>query len=170
MPRRTVSWNGIRLIMSGRCTAPHPERRARAQRMRERLKRDKAKTHILPISSLGLMEMTRQRAQESLSDALYQNCPYCSGRGVVKTSESMAIEVIRILMLFGQLPHVAHISVKVNDQVASYLNNRKRRELSELEEEGKMSVQVLGSEEALPEYLELDCRDQRGNPVRIEGT
>ena len=50
-------------------------------RMRERLKRDKAKTHVLPISSLGLMEMTRQRAQESLSDSIYQNCPYCEGRG-----------------------------------------------------------------------------------------
>jgi len=67
------------------------------QRMRERLKRDKAKTHILPISSLGLMEMTRQRAQESLSDALYQNCPYCSGRGVVKTAMSTSVEVHRAL-------------------------------------------------------------------------
>src|SRR3954452_12691454 len=54
--------------------------------MKERLKRDKAKTHVLPISALGLMEMTRQRAQESLSDTIYENCPYCGGRGVVKTS------------------------------------------------------------------------------------
>jgi ribonuclease G len=51
--------------------------------MKERLKRDKARTHVLPISQLGLMEMTRQRAQESLSDTIYENCPYCSGRGVV---------------------------------------------------------------------------------------
>jgi Ribonucleases G and E len=43
--------------------------------MKERLKRDKAKTHVLPISPLGLMEMTRQRAQESLSDTIYENCP-----------------------------------------------------------------------------------------------
>jgi molecular chaperone DnaJ len=51
--------------------------------MKERLKRDKAKTHVLPLSALGLMEMTRQRAQESLSDSIYENCPYCQGRGVV---------------------------------------------------------------------------------------
>src|SRR6266576_7040883 len=56
------------------------------QLMRERLTRDKARTHVLPISQLGLMEMTRQRAQESLSDTIYENCPYCAGRGVVKTS------------------------------------------------------------------------------------
>ena len=67
------------------------------QRMRERLKRDKAKTHVLPLSSLGLMEMTRQRAQESLSDSLYQNCPYCEGRGVVKTTMSTSVEVHRAL-------------------------------------------------------------------------
>jgi ribonuclease G len=67
------------------------------QRMRERLKRDKAKTHVLPISSLGLMEMTRQRAQESLSDSIYQNCPYCEGRGVVKTTMSTSVEVHRAL-------------------------------------------------------------------------
>src|SRR5438552_10195915 len=45
--------------------------------MRERLKRDKAKTHVLPISALGLIEMTRQRAQEILSDSTFENCPYC---------------------------------------------------------------------------------------------
>ena len=66
-------------------------------RMRERLKRDKAKTHVLPLSSLGLMEMTRQRAQESLSDSIYTNCPYCEGRGVVKTTMSTSVEVHRAL-------------------------------------------------------------------------
>ena len=65
--------------------------------MRERLKRDKAKTHVLPLSALGLMEMTRQRAQESLSDSIYENCPYCQGRGVVKTSMTTSVELHRTL-------------------------------------------------------------------------
>ena len=59
--------------------------------------RDKAKTHVLPISPLGLMEMTRQRAQESLSETIYQNCPYCGGRGVVKTSMTTSVELHRTL-------------------------------------------------------------------------
>src|SRR4030095_1274845 len=54
--------------------------------MKELLKRDKAKTHVLPISALGLMEMTRQRAQESLSDTIYENCPYCGGRAWAQSS------------------------------------------------------------------------------------
>src|SRR5437867_273836 len=65
--------------------------------MKERLTRDKARTHVLPISQLGLMEMTRQRAQESLSDTIYENCPYCAGRGVVKTSMTTSVELHRTL-------------------------------------------------------------------------
>jgi ribonuclease G len=65
--------------------------------MKERLKRDKAKTHVVPLSALGLMEMTRQRAQESLSDSIYENCPYCQGRGVVKTSMTTSVELHRML-------------------------------------------------------------------------
>src|SRR5947208_3353077 len=65
--------------------------------MKERLTRDKARTHVLPISQLGLMEMTSQRAQESLSDTIYENCPYCAGRGVVKTSMTTSVELHRTL-------------------------------------------------------------------------
>lgn len=69
------------------------------QRMKERLKRDKSKTHVLPISPLGLMEMTRQRAQESISGAVYDSCPYCSGRGKVKSAMTMSVELQRGLHL-----------------------------------------------------------------------
>ena len=65
--------------------------------MKERLKRDKAKTHVLPISPLGLMEMTRQRAQEILSGAVYETCPYCHGRGKVKSAMTMSVELQRTL-------------------------------------------------------------------------
>ncbi len=67
------------------------------QRMKDRLKRDKAKTHVLPISALGLMEMTRQRATESLSGSIYETCPYCYGRGKVKTAMSISVELQRAL-------------------------------------------------------------------------
>lgn len=67
------------------------------QRVRERLKRDKARTHVLPISSLGLMEMTRQRAAESLASSQFVPCPYCVGRGVVKNSMTLSVELQRAL-------------------------------------------------------------------------
>jgi ribonuclease G len=67
------------------------------QRMREGLRRDKAKTHILPISQLGLMEMTRQRHSESVRSAVYDDCPYCKGRGKVKSAITMSVEIQRKL-------------------------------------------------------------------------
>jgi ribonuclease G len=66
-------------------------------RMRDGLRRDKAKTHILPISQLGLMEMTRQRHSESVRSAVYDDCPYCKGRGKVKSTETMSVEIQRKL-------------------------------------------------------------------------
>ncbi len=63
--------------------------------MRERMRRDKAKTQVLQISQLGLMEMTRQRLHESLNVTVNEPCPFCQGRGQVKTTESMSVELQR---------------------------------------------------------------------------
>ena len=67
------------------------------QRMKDGLKRDKAKTHILPISQLGLLEMTRQRHTESVRSTVYQDCPYCKGRAKVKSALTMSVEIQRKL-------------------------------------------------------------------------
>src|SRR3954463_2694904 len=103
--------------------------------MRERLKRDKAKTHVLPISALGLMEMTRQRAQESLSDTIYENCPYCGGRGVVKTSMSTSVELHRTLntVMRKYQESVHDIRVILNPDVLKRLKEEDEEYLVELE-------------------------------------
>ena len=67
------------------------------QKTRERLKRDKARTHVLPISQLGLMEMTRQRANESLASSIFISCPHCSGKGMIKSPMTMSVELQRDL-------------------------------------------------------------------------
>jgi ribonuclease G len=104
-------------------------------RMRERLKRDKAKTHVLPLSSLGLMEMTRQRAQESLSDSIYENCPYCDGRGMVKTTMSTSVEVHRTLnTVMRKYQDTIHdIRVILNPDVLKRLKEEDEELLVELE-------------------------------------
>jgi ribonuclease G len=103
--------------------------------MKERLKRDKAKTHVLPISPLGLMEMTRQRAQESLSDTIYENCPYCGGRGVVKTSMSTSVELHRTLntVMRKYQESVHDIRVILNPDVLKRLKEEDEDLLVELE-------------------------------------
>ncbi len=67
------------------------------KKMRDVLALDRAKTKMLPISKLGLMEMTRQREYESLQDAVYEACKYCDGRGLVKSSITISVELQRRL-------------------------------------------------------------------------
>ncbi len=66
-------------------------------KVRECLKRDKAKTHVLPISELGLMEMTRQRHSESVRASVYDDCTFCKGRGKMKSPLTMSVEIQRKL-------------------------------------------------------------------------
>src|SRR5262252_1043444 len=103
--------------------------------MKERLTRDKARTHVLPISQLGLMEMTRQRAQESLSDTIYENCPYCGGRGVVKTTMSTSVELHRTLntVMRRYQDSIHDIRVILNPDVLKRLKEEDEELLVELE-------------------------------------
>jgi ribonuclease E len=111
--------------------------------------------------------MTRQRVRPSLKRSVFRDCPCCTGRGIVKTAESMSIEVVRLLMLAGQHPDIANITVRVQDEVAAYLNNKKRREVSSLEDECHLSVQILGAEGLYPEHLEITCRDATGRELEL---
>jgi ribonuclease G len=72
-------------------------RNAVYEKMVELMATDKARNHILPISQLGIMQMTRQRQQESLWSNLYTDCPYCHGRGIVKSATTMSVELQRRL-------------------------------------------------------------------------
>ncbi len=72
-------------------------RNAILSRMKQAMANDKSKNHILPISPLGIMQMTRQRQQESMSSGVYTDCPYCKGRGIVKSAASISVELQREL-------------------------------------------------------------------------
>lgn len=105
------------------------------QRMKDRLRRDKSKTHVLPISPLGLLEMTRQRAQESLSGSVFISCPYCSGRGKVKSAMTMSVELQRQLHLVMRKyqDDIHEIRVVVNPEVLKRLRNEDEDLLVDIE-------------------------------------
>ncbi len=71
------------------------DRNAVYQKMRQEMARDAAKSHVLPISQLGLLQMSRQRHKESHSSGIYTSCPYCNGRGIVKSARSISVEIQR---------------------------------------------------------------------------
>jgi ribonuclease E len=72
-----------------------------------------------------------------------------------------------MLMLATENANVAVISLRVNEKVASYLNNQKRKELAELEGRGTLDIRIVGSETVFPEHLELECRDADGRELTL---
>ncbi len=112
------------------------------QRVKDRLRRDKAKTHVLPISPLGLMEMTRQRAAESLHSTVYEPCPYCGGRGRIKSSMSMSVELQRSLhTVLKANPDVHEVKVIVHPHLLNRLKTEDDELLVEIERryEGRLT-------------------------------
>src|SRR5207247_2052595 len=106
--------------------------------LRDAVKRDRARTKILKISAFGIIKMTRQRIRPSLKRSVYQDCPYCHGSSQVKTCESMSIDVMRMLQLAAHRENVLRIEARVHEDVANYLLNKKRKEITRLEEAGNL--------------------------------
>ncbi len=135
--------------------------------LREAIKRDRARTKVLRMSAFGLIEMTRQRIRPSLKRSVYEDCPHCTGAGVVKTAESMAIDVMRILALASHREDIRRLNIIVSPSVASYLNNRKRKEIAKIENESAMTIQVTFKENVPAEFLQIDCYDANSSELRL---
>ncbi|MGA0092867.1 MAG: Rne/Rng family ribonuclease, partial [Chthoniobacterales bacterium] len=105
------------------------------QRMRQRLKRDKARTHVLPISQLGLMEMTRQRAAESMRMSQFDPCPHCEGRGLIKNLMTMSVELQRALhaVMRKHIDTIHEIKVIVNPELLERLRTEDEDLLVDIE-------------------------------------
>jgi ribonuclease E len=142
-------------------------RRAIERAVRNAVKRDRARTKVLRISPFGLIEMTRQRIRPSLRRSIYEDCPCCSNTGQVKTAESMAIEVMRTLMTTASDDKIRNISIEIHERVANYLNNRKRRDITELEERCNVTVTIQARADVGPEHLRIRCTDDIGAELKI---
>ncbi|MFM7075730.1 MAG: ribonuclease E/G, partial [Planctomycetaceae bacterium] len=142
-------------------------RRGVEKALHDAMKRDRARTKILRTSPFGLVEMTRQRIRPSLRKSIFRDCPTCSGTGMVKTAESMAIEVMRVLQLAAARSDIARLTVTVQDEVATWINNRKRREMAQFEDACHIQLHVVGRESASPEHLVWEAADSTGRSVRF---
>ncbi len=142
-------------------------RRGVEKALRDAIKRDRARTKILRISQFGIIEMTRQRIRPSLKRSVYQDCPHCQGTGQVKTCESMSIDVMRFLQLATHNEHIRRIEIRVHEDVAHYLLNRKRKEVAQLEAAGEKQVNIKHQPSVSPEFLQFSCYDGIDNEVKF---
>src|SRR5512136_691649 len=110
--------------------------------LEEALKSDKSKTNILKMSELGLVEMTRKRVRESLGRMLCEPCPYCEGRGYVKSKTTICHEIFRELRREMLDIRGTKAMLTVHPQVADLLYDEERRGLEELEKRFKKRITV----------------------------
>jgi ribonuclease G len=136
--------------------------------LRKALDEDRTKTFVVEISPLGLVEMTRQNVTDGVREIMTKPCPTCDGEGVVKSEETIAIEVERNLRLLvkdaGEEAPEAYL-VRINPRVTSYFTSDGARNLHALEEETGRRFFFEGSE-GLP--LEHFAITQEGTREAIE--
>ncbi len=103
--------------------------------MRERTDDDKAKTQVLQLSQLGLMEMTRQRLNDSLSRSMYNPCPTCEGSGRIKSAESISVELQRRLTELLQRPRedLSDLVIVVHPEIMQRLKSEDAAHLIDIE-------------------------------------
>jgi len=103
------------------------------RRLKEALKNDRARIQVGRISHFGLLEMSRQRLRPSLTETAFVTCPHCGGTGLVRSTESAAVQVLRAIEDEAAKRRAGEIVVRCASAVALYLLNMKRHRLAELE-------------------------------------
>ena len=142
-------------------------RRGVEKAFRQAVKNDRARSRILKISRFGVVEMTRQRMRPSLQSSTYLACPQCAGSGFVKSHESVAIEVIRLLNLAASKKQITRIELLVSQQVAEYLQNEKRAAISQIEQASEKKIIIHAEPSYTSDKHEFICHNERGSVVKL---
>lgn len=128
---------------------------------------DRARTKILKISRFGVVEMTRQRMRPSLQLSTFLACPNCGGTGFVKSHESSAIEIIRLLNYSASKKQIKRIELSVSPEVADYLQNEKRFSIVQIEQFNDKRIIIHSIRDYTGEKHDLVCFNERGSIVKV---
>ena len=123
----------------------HPEHRKMVFKLlQEILNKDRARTNLLHISELGLVEMTRQRTRPSLATVLTEECPYCNGAGRVLSADTITIEVLRSIKAAFRKSRKRRLKLVANDHIVSNLLDDKPDRLGQLQKSMNLKVRLQG--------------------------
>ena len=109
---------------------------------KEAVRKDRAKTNLVQMSELGLVEMTRQRVRPSLESAVYNTCPYCEGKGMVKSATTMAIQSVKEIRKALGTAHSKILNVYVHPQVAERLLHQEKKAVQHIERDSRSRINI----------------------------
>lgn len=125
------------------------------RRLKEAIKLDRARIQVGRISHFGLLELSRQRLRPSVAEASTEVCPHCGGSGMLRSTESTALHVLRAIEDEGTKKRSAEISLVVPTAVTFYLLNQKRSALLDIEKRYGFTVNITADHNLIPPAFRL---------------
>ena len=122
---------------------PSRNQREVENRLREAMKEDRARVQIGRISRFGLLEMSRQRLRPSLGESAHQVCPRCDGHGYVRSVDSLALSILRILEEEALKENTGRVTAQLPVEVATFLLNEKRQMIADAEKRHGISIVLI---------------------------
>ncbi len=135
-------------------TPPRHQREVE-NRLKEAVRPDRARVQIGKISRFGLLEMSRQRLRPSLGEASQGTCPRCNGQGTVRSNESLALSILRLIEEEAIKSNTAQVTAQVPVAVAAYLLNEKRRSVRSVEKHHKCDVVIIPNQHMETPHYEV---------------
>ena len=130
------------------------------RRLKDALRNDRARIQVGSISHFGLLEMSRQRLRPSLVESVSQSCPHCLGTGRVRSVNSSALQMLRIIEEEAARQAGKDITIFVHPEVALYILNQKRASLAQLESQFGITILVEADTSLLPSEHRFDGQRQ----------
>ncbi|MBO6772856.1 MULTISPECIES: Rne/Rng family ribonuclease [unclassified Thalassospira] len=134
------------------------------RKLKEAMRNDRARLQIGRISPFGLLEMSRQRLRPSLVESAFEVCSHCRGVGLVRSIESAALHLLRVIEEEGMRRRSGALTVHVASEVALYILNRKRDSLAEIEQRYGFTVMIFGDDSLIsPDHRIERTRAKKGD-------
>ncbi len=130
------------------------------RQVKSAMKRDRAKVDISRISKFGLMQISRQKLGAPIETSNYRVCEHCKGRGIVRSVETLALFYLRRIQTGASRKNVAQVECRFPLDVAQYLLNNKRLEISEMEARNKISIVIVADPLLKPADHEIICHKE----------
>ncbi len=124
--------------------------------LEKNLESDKSRIKILNISSIGLVEMTRQRMRKSMEAKSYQRCPYCNGRGIIKSIATIAIELVRKLENILKETKAREVYVSMHPDLAYYSLSKETNIVKPLERRFRKTIRIIEDPSLHPQDVKID--------------
>ncbi len=118
------------------------------RRLKDAVRNDRARIQVGSISHFGLLEMSRQRLRPSLVETVSQTCPHCEGTGRIRSTQSSALQILRVIEQEAEKTKESSLTVTVNDEIALYILNHKRETVADIEKTFGISI-IIAADKSL---------------------